>query len=126
MSPENEKRARELARQLLAVAGDASERIVSEVRKALRDAPIERPKLKFDVQREGSTLKYRDKIFDMFADMNSRGIADDVQVAEVLKQYRGRGVNKTSLYELIDGSSDCKYPRNKARLLAYLKRTENT
>ena len=126
MSPERDKKARELARQLLEVAGETSEKIIAEERKVLRGASIERPKLKFDVQREGSTLKHRDEIFAMFADMNNRNVPDDRQVATVLKQYRGRGVNKTSLYELIDGSSDCNYPRNRERLLAYLKRTENT
>jgi hypothetical protein len=61
---------------------------------------------------------------EMLEDMNVRGIPDHVQVRTVLKRFPD--VNKSSLHELIDGSSDCTYPRNRERLSAFLKRTENS
>jgi hypothetical protein len=134
MASEKEAQLRELARQLLDEAGDdaVAEKIFNEektARRKRRDAPIPRPQLKFEVQREGSTLKHREEIFDMFADMNARGIPDDVQVATVLTHFQKHhpgDVSRSSLFELIDGSSDCTYPRNKKRLLEFLKRTKSS
>jgi hypothetical protein len=91
----------------------------------MRDAPIPRPELKFEVQRENSTLKHRDEIFAMLADMNARHVPEDVQRAEVLKSFEKRfpgDVSKSSLDELIDGSSECTSERNQERLLKYPKR----
>jgi hypothetical protein len=111
--------ARKLFREALRAADDevVADKIYSEekaVRRKMRDAPIPRPRLKFEVQREGSVLKHRDEIFAMLADMNDRGVPDDVQVASALKRFPD--VKKSSLFELIDGTSDCTYPRNRKRL----------
>jgi hypothetical protein len=125
----NRELARKHFREGLGAAADeaVADEIYNEVKAAwrkMRDAAIPRPRLKFEVQREGSTFKHADKILTMFDNMTKRGVRDHVQVAKVLKEFRGE-VNRSSLYELIDASSDCAYPRNKERLLAFLKRTES-
>jgi hypothetical protein len=129
VASKKEELLREIARQLLAEAGDdaVAKKVFNEekaARRKRRDAPIPRPRLKFEVQREGSTQKHRDEIFALFEDMNSRKIPNHVQVAEVLKRFPD--VNKSSLFELIDGSSDCSYSRNKRRLSEFLKRTKSS
>ena len=111
--------ARKLCRDFLRAAGDeaVADKIYNEEKAAqckLRDAPTPRPRLKFEVQRQGSTLKYANEIFAMLEDMTNRGVRDDVQVAQVRKRFPD--MSKSSLHELIDGSSDCSYPRNKKRL----------
>jgi hypothetical protein len=124
MMPDKEALARKHFREGLRVVGDeaVADRIYDEekkkektARRKMRDAPVPRPQLKFEVRREGSALKLRHYIFAMIADMNARRIPDPVQVATILKKLRGE-VDKTSLSELINGSSECDSPRNRKRL----------
>jgi hypothetical protein len=116
----NEELARKLFREARRAVGDeaVADKINDEEReraRRLRDAHVPRPKLKFDVEREGKTFRRREEIFDMLEDMNLKGTRDDVQYATILRRFPEE-VNKSSLHELIDGTSNCSSPRNAERL----------
>jgi hypothetical protein len=128
MTPEKEARLRKLADQLLAEAGDeaVAEKVFNEVkaaRRKRRDAPIQRPRLKYEPQRKGKWLAHEEEIFTRIHDLTDKGRSDSAIKHDIFRDWP---MSNSRYYELIEGSSKCTDPRNAERKRKFPKRTENS
>jgi hypothetical protein len=75
---------------------------------------------KFEMQREGCLMMlFLDEIRPKLAEMNARHVPDEIQKRKIFSEHRDELKRRDRLDELIDGTSNCHNPRNKARQLKY-------
>jgi hypothetical protein len=120
MTTKKQARLHRLARDLLIAAGDEDVAIAVfkkelDAWRKMSEAPIERPQLKFELQRAGGVLKYWNyTISPMLAELNQNNVPDYLQPGRIRVRYPD--ISKQSIMEGIDGSSNCQLQINKERI----------